>query len=179
MLSDILKYLDDSIKCIEDLKKQTDQIQRITDILEKTRKDGKKVFLMGNGGSASLASHLVCDFGKFRGLKSIALTDSASLITAYSNDKSYDVIFEEQLKFLAEAGDTVIGISGSGESENVIRGIKIAGEIGCHTIGLTGFDGGRLKDVADECLVVESNNMQHVEDVHLVLGHMITFLLEE
>lgn len=175
----ILKYLDESIQCVEQLKNKTDQIQRIIDILEKTRKNGRKLFLMGNGGSASLASHLICDFSKFRKLRAVALTDSIPLITAWSNDDDYSVIFKEQLRILAEKGDVVIGISGSGNSKNVIEGIEFAKQIGCYTIGLAGFDGGKLKDVADECLVVEIKNMQHSEDVHTLIGHMVAFLMKE
>jgi len=175
----ILDYLDDSIRCIENLKEKTNQIQKIVDILEKTRKNGKKLFLMGNGGSAALASHLICDLGKFRGLKAIALTDSVSLMTAYGNDESYDVIFENQIDLLAEKGDIVIGISGSGNSENIIRGIKAAKKIGCLTIGLTAFGGGKLKNVVDECIIVKTDNMQHAEDTHTLLGHIIAFLMDE
>lgn len=175
----ILKYLDDSIICIESLKKNTDTIQKIIGILEKTREDGRRLFLMGNGGSASLASHLICDLGKFRGLKATALTDSVSIITAYGNDVSYDVIFENQIRLLAEKGDVVIGISGSGNSENIIRGIRTAKEIGCTTIGFTAFGGGKLKEVVDECIIITTNNMQHAEDLHTLIGHMIAFLMED
>ncbi|UCD13648.1 MAG: SIS domain-containing protein [Thermoplasmatales archaeon] len=175
----ILNYLDESIRCIEDLKKKTDQIQRIMQILENARENGKKLFLMGNGGSGSLASHLICDFSKFRKLKAIALTDSIASITAYSNDDNYDVIFKEQLKILAEEDDVVIGISGSGNSKNVIEGMEFAKQIGCHTIGLAGFDGGKLKDVSEECIIVEIKNMQHSEDMHTLLGHMVAFLMKE
>ena len=176
---DILNYLDESIQCIEDLKKKTDQIQRIMHILEKTRENGNKLFLMGNGGSASLASHLICDFGKFRKLKAFALTDSIASITAYSNDDCYESIFKEQLKMLADKDDVVIGISGSGNSKNVIEAMEFAKKLGCYTIGLAGFDGGKLKDVSDECIVVDVNNMQHSEDMHTLLGHMMAFLMKE
>ena len=176
---DILEYLDDSIRCIEDLKQKHDQIKKLIDRLEKTKKNKKRLFLMGNGGSASLASHLICDLGKFRGIKSTALTDSISLITAYSNDESYDVIFEKQIELLAEKGDVVIGISGSGNSENIIRGINAANKIGCTTIGLTAFGGGKLKNVVDECIIIDTNNMQHAEDLHTLLGHMIAFLMDD
>ena len=175
----IINYLDESIQCIEDLKKKTDQIQRIMQILEKTRENGNKLFLMGNGGSASLASHLICDFSKFRKIRAVALTDSIASITAYSNDDCYESIFKEQLRILAEKDDVVIGISGSGNSKNVIEGMEFAKKIGCYTIGLAGFDGGKLKDVSDECIVVEIDNMQHSEDMHTLLGHMMAFLMKE
>ncbi len=176
---EIIEYLDDSIKCIEQLKQKKDQIRRLIELLERTREKGNKLFLMGNGGSASLASHLICDFGKFRKVKAIALTDSLSMITAYSNDESYNSIFKEQLRILASKDDIVIGISGSGNSENVIQGIKFAKELGCYTFGFAGYDGGRLKEVADECLTIEVDNMQHSEDMHTLLGHMAAFLMTE
>ena len=175
----IIEYLDDSIACIGQLKTRADQIKRVIEKLEWARKQGKKVFLMGNGGSGSLASHLICDFNKFRRLKAIALTDSISLITAWSNDADYSVVFQEQLRTLAESSDVVIGISGSGNSPNIIKGIEFAKQIGCYTIGFAGFDGGKLAKVADECIIVEVKNMQHSEDMHTLLGHMIAFLMTE
>ena len=175
----ITKYLDESINCIKDLENKKDQIKKIILILEDAKKQKKKVFLLGNGGSASTASHLVCDFNKFRGLKAIALTDSLSLITAWSNDEDYSIIFKKQLQTLAEPGDIILGFSGSGKSSNVIKAFKYANEIGCKTIAFTGFDGGILKDIADECIIAEVDNMQHSEDMHVLLGHMIAFLMED
>ena len=175
----IIEYLDDSITCIGQLKTKVDQIKRVIEKLEWARKQGKKVFLMGNGGSASLASHLICDFNKFRRLKAIALTDNMPLITAWSNDADYSMVFQEQLRTLAESSDIVIGISGSGNSPNIIKGIEFAKQIGCYTIGFAGFDGGKLAKVADECIIVEVKNMQHSEDMHTLLGHMIAFLMTE
>ena len=175
----IAKYLDESIECITDLKEKKDQIQKIISVFQEAKKQKKKVFLLGNGGSASTASHLICDFNKFRGLRAIALTDSLSLITAWSNDDDYSVIFKQQLQTLADPGDIVVGFSGSGKSPNVIEAFKYAKELGCYTIGFAGFDGGLLKNVADECVIVEVNNMQHTEDMHILLGHMIAFLMED
>ncbi|MEW6070055.1 MAG: SIS domain-containing protein [Candidatus Thermoplasmatota archaeon] len=178
MREKILEYLDTSIKCIENLKKQVQKIEKIAKIIQATKKKGKKIFLFGNGGSASTSSHLVCDFAKFKNLKAIALTSEIPLITAWSNDESYDVIFKEQLKNLMQKGDVVIGISGSGKSKNVLEAIKYANENGAYTIGLAGFDGGELKKIAKECLVVEIDSMQHSEDMHLLVGHLIAVLLE-
>ena len=174
----IEKYLNESIYCIELLKEQSEKIEKISDILQNAKNNGKKVFLFGNGGSGSTASHLVCDFSKFRDVKAFALTDNVSLITAWSNDESYDVVFKEQLRNFAEKNDVVIGISGSGKSKNVIEAINFAKEKGCISIGFAGFDGGTLKDIADECIVVKINNMQHSEDMHLLVGHLIALLLE-
>ncbi|MDI6708750.1 MAG: SIS domain-containing protein [Candidatus Thermoplasmatota archaeon] len=178
MRDKILEHLDTSIKCINNLKKQADKIEKIAKIIQVAKNKNKKVFLFGNGGSASTASHLVCDFAKFKGLKALALTDDIPLITAWSNDEDYSVIFKEQLKSLLEKGDVVIGISGSGKSKNVLEAIKYANEKGAYTIGLAGFDGGELKKLAKECLVVEIASMQHSEDMHLLIGHLLASLLK-
>ncbi len=174
----IKKYFDESIHCVELLKEQSEKIEKISNILQNAKNNGKKVFLFGNGGSGSTASHLVCDFSKFKKLKAFALTDNVPLITAWSNDENYDVVFKEQLRHLTEKDDVVIGISGSGKSKNVIEAIKFAKENGCITIGFAGFDGGLLKDITDECIVVRINDMQHSEDMHLLVGHLIALLLE-
>jgi len=174
----ILDYIDKSIDCLKNLKNKTWQIKKVIDILQRAKENKSKVFLIGNGGSAATASHLICDLSKMKKMKAFALTDSIPLITAWSNDEDYSVIFKEQLKTLAEKNDVVIGISGSGNSKNVIDAIKFAKSIGCITIGLAGYDGGILKDAADECIVVEIDNMQISEDMHLILGHMIAVLIK-
>jgi len=146
---------------------------------------GRTLFLFGNGGSAALASHFACDIGKGtsagqgRRLKTIALTDNVALITAWANDKSYEDVFSEQLDGLAEQGDLVMAISGSGNSPNVIRGLEAARRIGAQTLVLTGFAGGRAKALGDLCLVVPSNSMQHIEDAHLCATHAIFLAIRE
>ena len=175
---EILEYLNRSIKCLEDLKKKTGQIQKIINILQKAKENKNKVFLFGNGGCASTASHLICDLSKMKKIKAIALTDNIPLITAWSNDEAYSVIFTEQLRNLAEKNDVVIGFSGSGNSKNVIDAMKFAKTQGCITIGLIGYDGGLLKNVVDEYIIVEVNNMQTSEDMILLVGHLIAVLLD-
>jgi D-sedoheptulose 7-phosphate isomerase len=146
---------------------------------------GRTLFLFGNGGSAALASHFACDIGKGtiagreRRLKTIALTDNVPLITAWANDKSYEDIFSEQLEDLAEKGDIAMAISGSGNSPNVIKGLQTARQIGMQTIVLTGFAGGKAKPLADLCLVVPSDSMQHIEDAHLCATHAIFLAIRE
>jgi len=174
----IKNYLDESIHCIELLKEQSEKIEKISNILQNAKNNGKKIFLFGNGGSGSTSSHLVCDFAKFRNVKAFALTDNVPLITAWGNDENYDVVFKEQLRDFGEKGDVVMGISGSGKSKNIIEAVKFAKEKGCITIGFAGFDGGILKNIADECIVVKINNMQHSEDMHLIVGHLIALLLD-
>ncbi|MFQ6067505.1 MAG: D-glycero-beta-D-manno-heptose 1,7-bisphosphate 7-phosphatase [bacterium] len=163
------------------------QIARIKDILLRAYRENKKVFIMGNGGSAATASHFACDLGKrtagkdiFRKrFKVIALTDNVSLLTAWANDAAYENIFLEQLKNLLDAGDIVIAISGSGNSRNVLRAVEYANANGALTIGFTGFEGGKLKDIAKECLIVLSNSMEQIEDIHLILEHLLCVWLRK
>jgi D-sedoheptulose 7-phosphate isomerase len=137
------------------------------------------VFVMGNGGSAATASHLANDLGKGgitgfrRRFKVLALADNVPLLTAWANDTSYANVFAEQLSNFCGAGDVAIGISGSGNSPNVLAAMQLARERRAVTIGLTGFDGGELRALVDHCLVVPSNDMQHVEDMHMVVAHLI------
>lgn len=135
------------------------------------------IFVCGNGGSAATASHFACDinkgvsFGKEKRFRVICLNDSIPTIMAYSNDVSYESIFAEQLKNFMNEGDLLIGVSGSGNSENVIKAVTYANEHGGRTFGVCGYGGGRLKDTAWKSLVINSNDMQKVEDIHLVIFH--------
>jgi D-sedoheptulose 7-phosphate isomerase len=161
----------------------TAAIAQIIEVLHEARLNGRTIFLMGNGGSAATASHWANDLSKGASrpgaprLRVIALTDNVPLITAWANDTEYANIFVEQLANFVRPGDVVIGISGSGNSENVIRAIEYGREQGAFTIGLTGFDGGRLKDAAELCLVAPSGVMEQVEDAHMVVTHSITMSL--
>ena len=160
-----------------------DTIVEIAELLLSAQLSGKSVFIMGNGGSAATASHMACDFAKNTRmpgrprLKVISLADNLAMLTAYANDEGYENVFSEPLRSLAEAGDIVIAISGSGNSPNVIKGLQTAKEIGLTTVGLTGFQGGKLKDFADVCLIVNSDSIERIEDAHLVIDHIITGLL--
>lgn len=171
------EYFNESIRCIKNLKKKQRKIEKIVDVLMKAGQNGNMVFLLGNGGSAATASHLAIDLSKIGNIKTIALTDNIPFITSCSNDKNFSMVFKDQLKILAERGDVVLGISVSGKSKNIIEAITYAKENGCITIVLTGFEGGKLKDIADVCLIVETE-MQHGEDMHLLLGHIITLSLK-
>ncbi len=160
-----------------------DTIEQVVNLLYEARDQKKRVFLFGNGGSAATASHLACDLTKGAGMngkprmRAMALTDNVPLISAWANDSSYEHIFAQQLQDQVEPGDIVIGISGSGKSPNVLNGIRAARSAGAITIGLTGFDGGDLKNLVDICIVVPDNSIDQVEDVHLLLGHIITSCL--
>ena len=169
---------------LDSLKKYLDQIplekvEAITDTLYRAYRENKQVFIMGNGGSASTASHFACDLGKGTIIpgkprfRVICLNDNISLITALSNDCGYEEVFREQLMNLVNPGDIVIGITGSGNSPNVLKAVSYARSRGAVTIGLSGIGGGKLADMVDVSVVVPSNNMQQVEDGHVVLAHLI------
>lgn len=139
----------------------------------------KYIFVMGNGGSSATASHFSCDINKGccmdldKKFKMFCLNDNVPTLLALANDVSYDVVFEEQLKNFFSPGDLVIGFSGSGNSENVVRAAAYAGLNGGRSIGLCGFSGGRLAKLADIAYIVPSDDMQKVEDVHVIMVHMI------
>lgn len=145
-------------------------------------RDGNRhIFVCGNGGSASTASHFTCDMVKGAShdreqrFRIMALTDSLPTITAYSNDVSYECVFAEQLKNFAQAGDLVMGISGSGNSPNVLRAMEYANSIGCKTIALTGRDGGKLGSLAQLNIQVPVPHMGRIEEAHMVICHMIAY----
>lgn len=156
-----------------------ERFEEISQILISAYNNEKQVFIMGNGGSGSTASHFVCDinkgscFGLDKKFKVICLNDNMPTILAYANDLSYDNIFVEQLKNFLQPGDIVIGISGSGNSKNVLLAVSYAKERGATTIGLSGFDGGRLAQTVDIPFVASINDMQKVEDVHMIVVHML------
>ena len=158
-------------------------IAQAVDALEDAREKGRNVFLFGNGGSATTASHFASDLakgaicpGKPR-LKAFALADNIALFSAWANDTAYENVFAEQLENFIESGDIAIGISGSGNSPNVLNGIRVARAKGATTIGFIGFDGGKLKELVDLAVIVPSHNMEQAEDLHLLIGHIITTCL--
>lgn len=146
--------------------------------LENAYKNGKTIFIMGNGGSAATASHFACDINKGVSLKLqkkfkvLCLNDNIPIMTAYSNDISYDSVFVEQLKNFIMNDDLVIGISGSGNSKNVLNAIEYSNKVGARTFGIIGCDGGKLKDIAQKSLIVKSFDMQKIEDCHMILTHL-------
>lgn len=165
-----------------------DKIDQIIEAMFSTWQNGSRMYLMGNGGSASTASHLVNDFGKCTALpgkkrfKVMGLTDNPALITALVNDNGFDNLYSEQLLNFMEPGDTLVGFSahgGSGKdkaglwSQNLLKAFMIAKDHGVKTIGFSGYDGGVMKDLCDLCIVVPFHNTQQVENFHLSLGHLI------
>jgi len=155
-------------------------IDQIADTLFKAYESGRIVYTFGNGGSASLASHFACDLGKGtaycnggKRFRVLALTDNLPALTAWANDSSYEDIFSEQLRNFVHRQDVAFAISGSGNSKNVLNALEVAREAGATTLGISGFEGGRMKSLCDICVVVPSNNMQIVEDMHLAMAHSI------
>jgi D-sedoheptulose 7-phosphate isomerase len=170
-------YLDQLNKTIAELN--ISDIQNAVDLIEHAWKGGKQIIVMGNGGSALTALHYINDWNKsiflssgiqFRGR---TLVDNIGLIMSYANDISFEDVFKEQLKNILAPGDLVIGISGSGNSENVIRAIEYANENSAITLGITGFDGGRLLKYAAHNIHIEKNDMQLSEDIHFIFGHIV------
>ena len=160
-------------------------IGRIVPSLLAAREAGRTIFFFGNGGSASTASHFVVDIGKAtirgdgRRFRCVALVDNVESVTAWANDAEYAAVFAEQLRTLAHRGDVAVGISGSGNSPNVLRAVELARTLGLTTIGLTGMGGGKLRGAVDIAVVVPSNSMQHVEDAHLLICHVLTAYLRD
>jgi D-sedoheptulose 7-phosphate isomerase len=170
-------YLDTLRELLPELPDQTD---RFVDTLHAAFEDGATVFLIGNGGSASAASHFGQDLAKGtlssmqaeRRFRVVPLTDNIGYITALANDEGYESIFEQQLRNLGRAGDLLVAISGSGNSPNVLRAVEYAKASGIKTVGVTGFDGGRLREIADEGVHVPIEDMGMTEALHGVVFHI-------
>jgi D-sedoheptulose 7-phosphate isomerase len=153
-------------------------LERIIDLLMEGFESGRTIFVFGNGGSAATASHMMCDMnkgtiaeGEKRRFKVLALTDNVPLMTAWANDSSYENIFAEQLRNFARPGDIAFAISGSGNSPNVLLGLRAAREAGATAVGLAGYEGGKMKALCNHCAVVPCDNMQIIEDMHHAALH--------
>ena len=177
MQTTLNSYFDDMVQTVRNIPVTI--LDRIVDVLMEAYDSERMIYLFGNGGSAALASHFACDLGKGTANGSskrfhvLALTDNVPLMTAWANDARYEDIFAEQLINFVRTDDIVLAISGSGRSPNVLKALKVAREAGAFTIGLTGFEGGDMKGLCDLCLVVPSNNMQIIEDLHLSVTHAV------
>jgi D-sedoheptulose 7-phosphate isomerase len=154
------------------------EIEVFLNVLMEAYERGSRLFVFGNGGSGATASHFAGDmnkgvsFGLDKRFKFMPLVDNMATITAYSNDVSYDLVFVEQLKNFIEDGDVVIGISGSGNSKNVILAIEYANARGNTTLGITGYDGGKLKQIAKHSVNAGIDDMQVTEDIHMIIAHL-------
>lgn len=184
MENEILSILDENIKIKNDLKSQTSLIIKIANKIISAYKDKKKLVLFGNGGSAADAQHIAAEFvGKFYkdrdSLPALAFHTNTSVITATANDFGYDLIFERQVSSFVEEGDIAIGISTSGNSPNVIKGIEKARQKGAITICFTGKKENKLEKIADYCLKVPSSDTPRIQEGHITIGHIICYLVEK
>jgi D-sedoheptulose 7-phosphate isomerase len=172
-------YKADLLKTIDSI--DLSKVSQAIEWFKETRDAGKHIFVCGNGGSASTASHFACDivkgasFNRQSRFRIMALTDQLPTLTAYANDVCYDAVFVEQLKNFAQPGDLFMGISGSGNSPNVLRAIEYANQAGCRTVALTGRDGGKLGPMAQLNIQVPVPHMGRIEDAHMVVCHMIGY----
>lgn len=154
-------------------------LEKAIELVRDAWMEKRKILVCGNGGSALTASHYINDWNKMaylscgRPFRGTSLSDNMGLMTAYSNDMSYEDVYCEQLKNLMDAGDLVIAVSGSGNSENVVRALQYANENGGVTLAICGYDGGRIKKLAQHAFHVPSFDMQICEDVHCIFGHMV------
>lgn len=182
-MSYIHRYIEELKHTLADLPE--DKIEQVVQILHEARMNNRLVFIMGNGGSASTASHFVCDLGKNTrvngtpNFRVMGLTDNMALFSALANDEGYENAFAQQLASHVQPGDVVIGISCSGNSPNVLNAIQLANSFQAKTIGFTGFESGMLGGMVDVDLHVPSHLIEHVEDIHLVLEHLICKELRE
>ncbi len=178
--NELLSHLEVITLSIETMQ---DKLESASKLVVETLKNGNKILICGNGGSAADAQHIAAELtGKYkterRGLPAIALTTDTSALTAIANDYGYDRIFDRQIEALANNGDLIIGISTSGNSKNIINALKIAKELGCKTLGLTGRDGGVMNELCDINLIVPSNNTPRIQEMHILFGHTICQIVD-
>ncbi len=181
------KWINDTISrhllVIEELKQIVPEIEHIVQRIVDSLLKGGKVIWMGNGGSAADSQHLAAELvGRFKRdrhpIPSLALTSNMSILTAVANDMGYDSIFSRQMGALCNKEDIVIGISTSGESPNVLEGIRKASSMGACCIGFTGENGGTLRDLVDECILIPSDDTARIQEAHILVGHIICDLIE-
>lgn len=158
-----------------------EDFEKVIHILGEAYKERKQIFIAGNGGSAATANHFVCDFGKNavksdeKRFKIISISDNVEKITALGNDIAFESIFEEQLKNLMDPEDVLIVISASGNSPNIVKAVEFARKKNCKVISLTGFKGGKVKGLSDVNLNVDLSSYEQIEDIHLMILHMIVY----
>jgi D-sedoheptulose 7-phosphate isomerase len=158
-------------------------VAKVCEIIVTSIEQGNKLLLFGNGGSAADAQHIAGEFvGRFaferRALPALALSVNTSCVTAIGNDYGFDLIFSRQIEALGRPGDVAIGISTSGNSQNVLRAVLVAKGLGLQTIGLTGCAGGKLKSAVDYCICVPSDETPRIQECHIMIGHIISELVE-
>jgi len=190
----VLKNSDETT-ILNELTSHAETIQNVIDNLQddilqasliaiETLKKGNKILLCGNGGSAADAQHIAAELtGRYKterkGLAGIALTTDTSALTAIGNDYGYERIFARQVEALANEGDLLIGISTSGNSENILSAFDVAKELGCKTIGFSGKGGGEMNDHCDLNIVIPSDNTPRIQEMHILIGHIVCQLIDD
>ena len=184
MKSIIENEFNEHAKAIKDtVKVAINDIENAAKICIECLKNGNKILIFGNGGSAADAQHIAAEIiGRYKtdrkGLAAIALTTDSSVLTAISNDFGYSEIFTRQVEALARPGDTLIGISTGGSSQNVVNALKIAKNIQCQTIGLSGKDGGKFNTICDVNIVAKAQDTARIQEMHILIGHTICHLID-
>lgn len=184
MENEIVSILSESIAIKDKLKEQAPLIEKVSKEIINAYKNNGKVLLFGNGGSAADAQHIAAEFvGKFyknrESLPALAFHTNTSVVTATANDFGYDTIFERQVSSFVKEGDIVIGLSTSGNSVNVVKGLERANELGGITVGFTGSKENEIEKIADYCIKVPSNDTPRVQEGHITVGHIICYLVEK
>ena len=181
IFNEFQSHLETIVKVIEHL--QVD-LEEASSLVVDTLKNGGKIILCGNGGSAADAQHIAAELtGRYkterRGLPGIAITTDTSALTAIGNDYGYDRVFDRQFEAIGNKGDLLIGISTSGNSKNIISALKLAKDMGCKTIGFSGRDGGAMNEVCDVNLIVPSDNTPRIQEMHILFGHTICQIIDD
>ena len=177
--SEYINQLDEVLRNIDH-----DDFEKFVSLITDDYENGRMIFVIGNGGSAACATHWVCDFNKGVNVdgspraKVVSLSDNTGIVSAIGNDITYDDIFSYQLSNFASEGDLVIALSVSGKSPNLLNGMKMAKTKGCHTASVIGDYDGKLKELSDVCIIIPSKNYGVVEDIHLIINHIITQYLK-
>ena len=186
-MSDRRTHITGYLKSLQNLLAEVsvEQIETVLDVFERAYQDDRTIFICGNGGSASTASHWVCDFSKGtvaqggKRLRMICLGDNLPMLTAYANDVNYESVFAEPVRTFVRSQDVVVLLTASGNSPNVLEAAKAAREAGATTIGLIGFGGGKLAQLVDHQVTVACREYGPVEDLHLILDHIISLYLRK
>ena len=177
------EFISDYVKSISGIIENLDieNLSKVIEYVKEAHRKEKRIFVFGNGGSAATANHFACDFGKNaikddnNRFKIISLSNNISSITACGNDLGFETVFEEQLKNLMQKEDLIICISASGNSPNIIKAVEFAIKRSGTIIGITGFDGGKLKEISDVNVNVVSDSYEKIEDIHLIITHIIVY----
>jgi D-sedoheptulose 7-phosphate isomerase len=184
-MKEIIKQeFDAHIQASKGLHNLTDDVVSSAELCINSLKQGGKILIFGNGGSAADAQHIAAELvGRYKasrkGLPAIALTTDSSVLTSISNDFGYRYLFERQIEAIAKAGDVVIGISTSGQSDSVTNALKLASNLKCKTIGLSGKDGGNMNNICDINLIMPSHDTPRIQELHIIIGHTICHLIDQ